>query len=130
MMTQRTKKKKGQMVVEFVVGIFFLIPLLSGLLLYSEWIITKKNILSAARLGAWLQSTGIVAEAAAAEEVERYLTSFRFPSESHVTFHMGRYKESPSSRFYALYGTKITLAARQEWLKAQEHVVAQQAKVE
>jgi len=109
--------KRGQAIIEFVLSLGFFLLLIKGLLATGQYLLTKQRVHAVARLGTWLQSTKLVSEEQIKAELEDY-------SGKNWDLRLGRYLESPSSRFYRLYFTEVNHDLGDIW-KISDKVVAQ-----
>lgn len=92
---------------EFVLCIVFFIPVLLGLLEFGQFILVKKRAHSVARLGTWLQTSGLVSAETAWNETRAYADHLKKPAGSTMETQMGRFLETASSKFYKLYFTSV-----------------------
>lgn len=110
-------KRKGQAMIEFVLCVGFFIPILSGLLVFSRTVLVRRQALSAARLGTWLQSSGLATEATVRQEVAGYGANYQTSGGAPWQVELGRFRGTPASRFYTLVWTNIRVGFHSAFLR-------------
>ena len=120
------KKQKGQFVVEFVLGFGIWVTVFSGIIFLSRLLILRQRIHQVARLGTLLQSTGRLSNEAIESELRNYSDHISLTGTTPWTFEMGRFLETPASRFYRLVQTRVTAPLGHAGRSVSEVVVCQQ----
>lgn len=99
-------RKRGSMAVEFALSLVLFAFLLSGFVSLARLAHQRQQLHDIARLGAFLKSTGVVADNVTRAEIARAIDIDGLSSlNPQVT--MTRYLGSPSARFYQLSEVRI-----------------------
>lgn len=101
------RKIPGQALVEFVLGVPFLLILLAALVVFTQVSLLRQRALAVARFGTQLQSTGLVSREVVEEELKEYMGTFRYFFDPHWMMEIGRFFDTPASRFYHLLKTQV-----------------------
>lgn len=102
------KNKKGQFVVEFVLGLGVWTALFSGMVYVGRLLLTQQRVHQVARLGTMLQATGRLSDDVIRESMRDYAEELSRSNSNLWQIEMGRFLETPASRFYRLVQTRVT----------------------
>lgn len=132
----RKEKIRGQAIVELLYVSMMVGILLAGFVVFCRLSLLRQRALCAARFGSLLQSSQWVAEETVQAELRDYLSGFGAEPDLQWSWRLGRFTDTPASRFYRLVVTEITgryhpstPAFRFQPLVFSEKVVVQEADI-
>lgn len=121
------RRARGQFLVEFVLSLTIWGALFAGLIALSRTVVFRMRAERLARFGTFLQATGRMDDASVLAQVQDFAALF---GDGPVwNFELGRFLETPSSRFYRFVKTHVTAQGRGVPFSVGTTVVAQQQEV-
>lgn len=102
------RREKGSVIVEFVFVSVMWGVLIAGFLSYARLHLLRLRALSVARLGSTLQATGVVRDEDVNRELKNLISQIK-KSDEDWTWTIGRFTDTPASRFYHLVGTAVRI---------------------
>ncbi|MCG3205031.1 MAG: hypothetical protein KCHDKBKB_01748 [Elusimicrobia bacterium] len=119
------RKLRGQFMVEFVLSLWIWGALFLGFIFIGKILLLKQHVHQVARYGTLLQSTKRVSDSLVFDQCEGFSNVLSGGKASAWKIRLGRYLETPASRFYYLVQTQVTAPVpRTKWVVS-DRVVCQ-----
>lgn len=108
--------KQGHAMVELALGMGALMILFHAVFVFCQLTVSRQRAFAAARLGTWLQTSGVITDETVNAEVESYMFLFP-PIVKDAGWTTGRFMETPGSNFYWFLKTEIFYRVSHSFLR-------------